>query len=68
MAFLNKKETSLINMINASIMTSNEKAASILQVKNNARLRQDRFRKPVNLFLTVLSNHLNNRIAISCLE
>lgn len=63
MAFLTKKEQTLINMINAASIDGNEKSKSIKQITNNARLRQVQYRKPIKIFLSVMSGYLNEKIA-----
>ena len=64
MAFLTKKEMAMINTVNASLtLTKPERAQAVAQIKYNARLRSDGYRKPVKVFLSVLSNIKNNAIA-----
>lgn len=69
MAFLTKKETAMISTINVRIDLSNvERIQLIEQIKYNARLRSDGYRKPVKVFLSVLSNIKNNAIAAALLK
>lgn len=64
MAFLSKKEFSLINMINASKNVSDKaKKEAVAQVNYNARLRSDGYRKPVKIFLNVISSYKNEKVA-----
>jgi len=65
-SFLTKKEQLLINLIKVnSDLSPTEKERLIEEVNYVARLRQDGYRKPVRIFLTVLSNMKTDRLALS---
>jgi len=69
MAFLTKKETAMISTINARLDLSNIARNELIEkIKYNARLRSDGYRKPVKVFLSVLSNLKNNAIAADLLK
>lgn len=58
MAFLTKKEQSLIRVINANReLSADQKKSAIEEINYNARLRQDRYRQPVKEFLYAFSSH-----------
>jgi hypothetical protein len=64
MKFLTKKENALVTVINASSnLNQEQKEAKINEIKRNARLRSDGYRKPVKVFLHMLSNLKNQAIA-----
>jgi len=61
LAFLTKKEQSLIRLVNANAaISTDQKKATIEEINYNARLRQDRYRKPVKEFLYAFSGHQTN--------
>jgi hypothetical protein len=63
MAFLNKKELSLIKLINSDEKLSATKRTELVQKINyNARLRSDRFRLPVKEFIQAMAVHQSNKI------
>lgn len=63
MAFLTKKELSLIRLIKASNkLTPTDKKNHINQINYNARLRQDGYRLPVREFIQAMVNHGTNNI------
>jgi hypothetical protein len=69
MAFLNKKEQSLIIAIKANDHLSSVKKNELTkEVKYNARLRQDRYRQGVKVFLSVLSSFNTNKITQEALK
>ena len=58
MAFLTKKEQTLINLLCVNPdLSQQEKDEKIKAIKRTARLRQDGYRKPVKIFFGVLSSH-----------
>ncbi|MBO9674430.1 MAG: hypothetical protein J7577_13365 [Sphingobacteriaceae bacterium] len=64
MAFLRKKEDSLINMIHAAAnLNDDQKKEMITSIKYKAKLRQDRYRKPVKVFINVITDFKNNNLA-----
>ncbi|KQC02083.1 hypothetical protein [Pedobacter sp. Hv1] len=69
MSFLTKKETAMISAVNASnSMLLDQRKELIENIKYNARLRSDGYRRPVKIFLSVLSNLKNNAIAADLLK
>lgn len=63
MAFLTKKEQSLIRAINADkALTSNKKTEMIQEISHNASLRQEGWRLPVREFIQALAEHQSNKI------
>lgn len=63
MAFLTKKELSLIRLIKANNkLTPEAKSQHIDQINYNARLRQDGYRLPVREFIQAMANHGCNTI------
>lgn len=69
MAFLTKKESAMIISINARLDLSNVLRNELIeQIKYNARLRSDGYRKPIKVFLSVLSNLKNNAIAADLIK
>lgn len=58
MAFLTKKELSLIRLINVSTnLTTEAKSKHIGQINYNAKLRQDGYRLPVREFVQAMAIH-----------
>ena len=69
MAFLTKKEQTMINLINLNTaLTLSQRNELIAQVKTNARLRSDGYRKKVKIFLNVISGIRNNNIAAGLIK
>jgi hypothetical protein len=63
MAFLNKKEQTVVNAINVNEkLTPLKKSELINTIRYNARLRQDRYRPGVKVFLSALSTHQTNKV------
>lgn len=64
MAFLRKKEDSLINLIQvASNLNDHQKKEMISSIKYKAKLRQEQYRKPVKVFINVITDFKNNNLA-----
>lgn len=65
MAFLTKKEQSLIRAINSKAdLSSADKTQMVQQISYNARLRGDGFRKPVKEFFQAIALHENSKLII----
>ena len=63
MAFLRKKENTLINLINAAgNLSDDQKRKMVSSVKYNAKLRQDPYRKRVKVFLNVITDFKNQTL------
>ncbi len=63
MKFLTSNEKSLLSLVNRDNSISNfEKQELSEKVKQNARLRQDGFRRNVKIALTVIANHNNEKL------
>lgn len=64
MSFLTKKETALIGLVQADQkLTDSEKKEKITEINYLARLRSDRYRKPVKIFLHALVSFKNDSTA-----
>jgi hypothetical protein len=58
MAFLTKKELSLIRLVKSNEkLTQDQRTAMVQEINYNARLRQDGYRLPVREFIQVLANY-----------
>lgn len=69
MAFLSKKEQSLINLINAdNNMLPEQRIELKNKIKDNARLRQEQYRPQVKIFLSVLSSLRVDQIASNVIK
>jgi hypothetical protein len=63
MAFLNKKEQSLIRLLKANDKLTPEKRKELIaDVTYKAHLRQDGYRAPVRELLNVLANHNSEKV------
>jgi hypothetical protein len=63
MAFLNKKEQSLIRLLKASeTLTPEKRKELIADVTYKAHLKQDGYRTPVRELLSVLATHNSEKV------
>lgn len=66
MAFLTKKEQSLIRAVKVNTaLTQPEKTNMVQEINSNAALRQEGWRLPVREFIQALTEHEVNKIAKS---
>lgn len=69
MPFLNKKEQSLINVVNANTdLLPDQRKTVITEIKCNARLREEQYRPAVKVFLSVLSSFRTNQLITNTLK
>lgn len=69
MKFLTQKEKSLIRLINNDkSLTEAEKQRRCDELRNNARLRSDGFRKSVKIALHAIASYRNEKIAINYIK
>ena len=65
MAFLTKKEQSLIKVINTNPkLTPAERKKMVQQINHNANLRQQGWRMPVREFIQAMANHQSNTLLL----
>jgi len=59
----------MINIINASgELTPEKRKTAIAAVQYNARLRQDQYRRPVKIFLAVISDYQSTKVLKNLLK